>query len=569
MANMLSSNEIRNIGFIGPIDAGKTTIIEHIHRYSRLPEHTPSSEEIDWLSWDCIERTIIIGPVTTCHWQNHHLNIVAVPPIKPCSPEFERAMRVLDGLVVVISSGKMQNTRDWQQADKYHVPRICFINKMDTHSADFWYTIETIKRHLGPTPVPIQIPIGSGSTFEGFVDLLEERAITFANDYKEKPVYGAVPPELVDITRQHRTLLIERIVETDEALTRKYLEDEAITKEELKVALRKAVRSQVLMPVLCGSAFRSKGVQAVLDAMIDYLPSPLDRAELSGRHSDTAETITPQCDEQAPFCAQVFKVLYDYRQGRACYIRIYAGTLKQDTVVWNSSRRCEAHIKYLRHIDLNGSYQDREEVRAGDICVVIAQDENCMIDDTLCDPQYPLVLERLPLPEMLLSVTVKPQRDTDQERLVTALRRLMEETATFQLATGPDAAPAVIYAAEELQLEIIIDHLKRTSRIELTIGPLQVLYRESDTHVLLEPIMLLEVSMPNNAYAEFIGEVLRDLGKRRGAITNMEFREEIMLLQAQIPLAELLRYEYHLLRTTWGRASCTITFLRYQPVEHV
>src|SRR6266404_4058394 len=446
----------RNIGIIAHIDAGKTTTTERVLFYTkkihRMGEVHEGAATMDWMPQEQERGITITSAATTCFWLDHRINIIDTPGHVDFTAEVERSLRVLDGGVVVfdaVAGVEPQSETVWRQANKYNVPRICFVNKMDRLGADFWRTVEMIRERLGASPVPIQIPIGQESGFKGFVDLIEQQAVIFTDDLGTKSEHTQVPANIEAEFRQQRELLVERVAETDEELTLKYLEGEEISKEELVAALRQATIAGTLVPVLCGSALKNKGVQAMLDAVITYLPSPLDIPAPKGIDPDTNETVTREVDDSAPFSALVFKIVSDPFVGRLAYLRVYSGTLTKGAAVENSTKDKTERIGRLLRMHANHR-EDIDEIRAGDICAAVGL-RNTFTGDTLCDPRHPIILESITFPQPVISI---------------ALTKLAEEDPTFQMRTDPESGQTIISGMGELHLEVIEDRLFREFKVE-------------------------------------------------------------------------------------------------------
>jgi len=476
----------RNIGIIAHIDAGKTTTTERILFYTkkihRMGEVHEGAATMDWMPQEQERGITITAAATTCFWLDHRVNIIDTPGHVDFTAEVERSLRVLDGGVVVfdaVAGVEPQSETVWRQANKYDVPRICFINKMDRIGADFWRTVDMIRERLDATPAPIQLPIGQESDFKGFIDLIEQQAITFIDDLGTKSEHTSIPAGMEEEVRQRRETLIERIAETDEALTLKYLEGEEITKEELVAALRKATIRGALVPVLCGSSLKNKGVQAMLDAVITYLPSPLDIPAPTGVNPDTGEAATSQVSDEAPFSGLVFKIVSDPFVGRLSYVRVYSGVLNKGASVLNSTKDKTERIGRLLRMHANHR-EDIDEIRAGDICAAVGL-RNTFTGDTLCDAQNPIVLESITFPHPVMSIAIEPRTRADQDKMAIALNKLAEEDPTFQLHTDPESGQTIISGMGELHLDVIVDRMFREFKVEANIGRPQVAYRETIT----------------------------------------------------------------------------------------
>ena len=667
----------RNIGIIAHIDAGKTTTTERVLFYTkkihRMGEVHEGAATMDWMPQEQERGITITSAATTCFWLDHRINIIDTPGHVDFTAEVERSLRVLDGGVVVfdaVAGVEPQSETVWRQANKYNVPRICFVNKMDRIGADFWRTVEMICERLGASPVPIQIPVGQESNFKGFIDLIEQQAVIFTDDLGTTSDHTEVPTSMEAEFEQHRELLIERVAETDEELTLKYLEGEEISKDELLAALRRATIDGTLVPVLCGSALKNKGVQAMLDAVITYLPSPLDIPALAGVNPDTSEADTREVDDLAPFSALVFKIVSDPFVGRLSYLRVYSGKLEKGAATENSTKGKTERVGRLLRMHANHR-EDIDEIRAGDICAAVGL-RNTFTGDTLCDAQHPIILESITFPKPVIEIAIEPRTRADQDKMAIALNKLAEEDPTFQLHTDVESGQTIISGMGELHLEVIVDRLFREFKVEANVGRPQVAYRETITRestaqgkhvrqtgghgqygdvwirvapnesgkgfefinaivggtvpkeyikpvengiretlengiiagypmidvkatlydgsyhdvdsnemafktagslaikeaarkaapILLEPIMLVEVTTSE----EFYGDVIGDLNRRRGTIMGMESRGTMVVVRGHVPLSEMFGYVNDLRSMTSGRASYSMEFARYDPV---
>ena len=486
MARQDQLDKTRNIGIIAHIDAGKTTVTERILFYTgkthRIGEVHEGAATMDFMEQERERGITITAAATTCYWGDHRINIIDTPGHVDFTAEVERTLRVLDGGVVVfdaVAGVEPQSETVWRQANKYNVPRICFVNKMDRIGADFWRTVEMIRERLDAVPAPIQLPIGQESDFKGFIDLIEQQAITFIDDLGTKSEHTGIPAEMKEEARQRRETLIERVAETDEDLTLKYLEGEEITKEELVAALRKATIRGALVPVLCGSSLKNKGVQAMLDAVIAYLPSPLEVPALVGVDPDTGEAATRPVSDDAPFSGLVFKIVSDPFVGRLSYVRVYSGTVSKGASVQNSTKDKTERIGRLLRMHANHR-EDIDEIRAGDICAAVGL-RNTFTGDTLCDAQDPILLESITFPQPVMSIAIEPRTRVDQDKMAIALNKLAEEDPTFQLHTDPESGQTIISGMGELHLDVIVDRMFREFKVEANIGRPQVAYRETIT----------------------------------------------------------------------------------------
>ena len=476
----------RNIGIIAHIDAGKTTTTERILFYTkkihRMGEVHEGAATMDWMPQEQERGITITSAATTCFWLGHRINIIDTPGHVDFTVEVERSLRVLDGGVVVfdaVAGVEPQSETVWRQADKYHVPRICFVNKMDRVGANFWRTVEMITDRLNAKPVPIQIPIGSESNFKGFVDLIEAKAITFVDDLGTKSEATEIPADMEDEVRRHREAMIEAVAETDEELTLKYLEGESISNDELRAALRKATIANQLVPVLCGTALKNKGVQAMLDAVIAYLPSPLDIPPPAATSLKTEEQQVVGVSDDGPFLALAFKIVADPFVGRLTYFRVYSGSLGSGSYVYNAAKGQRERIGRLLQMHANHR-EDIDRIYSGDICAAVGL-KNTFTGDTLCDPENPMLLESIVFPEPVISIAIEPKTKADQDKMGIALNRLAEEDPTFRVHTDEESGQTIIEGMGELHLEVIVDRMFREFKVEANVGRPQVAYRETIT----------------------------------------------------------------------------------------
>jgi elongation factor G len=677
MAREYPLEKTRNIGIIAHIDAGKTTTTERVLFYTkkihRMGEVHEGAATMDWMPQEQERGITITSAATTCFWLDHRINIIDTPGHVDFTAEVERSLRVLDGGVVVfdaVAGVEPQSETVWRQANKYNVPRICFVNKMDRIGADFWRTVEMIRERLGAVPVPIQIPVGQESSFKGFIDLIEQQAVIFTDDLGTKSEHTQVPTGMEAEFEQHREFLLERVAETDEELTLKYLEGQEISKDELVAALRKATIAGTLVPVLCGSALKNKGVQAMLDAVIAYLPSPIDIPPPMGIDPVTGESITREVSDDAPFSGLVFKIVSDPFVGRLSYVRVYSGMVTKGSAVENSTKDKTERFGRLLRMHANHR-EDIEEIRAGDICAAVGL-RNTFTGDTLCDDDHPIILEAITFPQPVIEIAIEPRTRADQDKMAIALNKLAEEDPTFQIHTDIDSGQTIIAGMGELHLEVIVDRLFREFKVEANVGRPQVAYRETITReanaegkhvrqtgghgqygdvwirvapnergkgfefvnaivggavpkeyikpvengiretlengilagypmidvkatlydgsyhevdssemafktagslaikaaaqkaspVLLEPIMLVEITTSE----EFYGDVIGDLNRRRGTIQGMDNRGTMVVVKGYVPLAEMFGYVNDLRSMTSGRANYSMEFSHYDPV---
>ncbi len=486
MAREYPLERTRNIGIIAHIDAGKTTTTERILFYTkrihRMGEVHEGAATMDWMVQEQERGITITAAATTCFWLDHRINIIDTPGHVDFTVEVERSLRVLDGGVVVfdaVAGVEPQSETVWRQADKYHVPRICFVNKMDRLGADFWRTVQMIRDRLGAVPVPIQIPIGRESQFKGFVDLIEQKAVVFLDDLGTKSDQSAVPADLEEEAARHRDFLIERVAETDEALTLKYLEGETISADEIRAALRKATIEGKLIPVLCGSALKNKGVQAMLDAVVHYLPSPLEIPSPVAIDAKHGEERRLEVSDSAPFAALAFKIVSDPFVGRLAYFRVYSGMLSAGSYVYNSTKGQKERIGRLLQMHANHR-EDITQIYAGDICAAVGL-KNTFTGDTLCDVEHPIILESIQFPEPVISIAIEPKTKADQDKMGIALGRLAEEDPTFRVKTDEETGQTIISGMGELHLEVIVDRMFREFKVEANVGRPQVAFKETVT----------------------------------------------------------------------------------------
>lgn len=680
MSEPFSLERTRNIGIIAHIDAGKTTITERILFYTRkihrMGEVHEGAATMDWMEQEKERGITITAAATTCYWRDHRINIIDTPGHIDFTVEVQRSLRVLDGGIVVfdgVAGVEPQSETVWRQADRYHVPRICFVNKMDRPGADLWHTIDMIADRLGANPVALQVPIGVESEFVGVVDLISQEALLYADELGVQQEVREVPPHLREEVARHREILVERVAETDEGLTLQFLEGEPIEPPELRAALRRATLEGKLVPVLCGAALRNKGIQPLLDAVIYYLPSPLDIPPIMGINPKTEREEVRSAEGKEPFAALAFKIVSDPYVGRLAYLRVYSGSLKVGSSVLNSSKGTKERAGRLLRMHAN----HREEIDmayAGDIAAVAGL-KRTFTGDTLCDSKHPIVLESIGFPEPVISVAIEPRTQADEEKMSLALARLEEEDPTFDVRIDEDTGQTIISGMGELHLEVLVDRMLREFRVSARVGKPQVSYRETITRparvegrfirqtggrgqyghvwleieplgrgegfefedrtkggvipkefisavekgvreamesgvlagypvvdlrvgvvdgsyhevdsselafkiaasmalknglqeagsVLLEPIMKLEVIVPE----EFTGEVVGDLSARRAQIGGMTPRGDLQVIRAQAPLAQMFGYATALRSMTQGRGTFTMEFDHYDrlPLE--
>jgi elongation factor G len=679
MAREHPIEDVRNIGIIAHIDAGKTTVTERVLFYTgrtyKIGEVHEGTAVMDWMAQERERGITITAAATTCHWADHVINIIDTPGHVDFTVEVERSLRVLDGGIVVfdaVHGVEPQSETVWRQADRYHVPRICFINKMDRVGADFWRTIDMIAERLEARPIPIQLPIGSEGGFEGVIDLIENKAWYFQSGKDEEPAVKEIPAELAEEAARQREQLIERTAEVDDQLMISYVEGHEVTPAELKKALRRATLANVATPVLCGSALRNKGVQPLLDSVIDFLPAPVDVPPVSGTHPETGDHVERPADDAAPFCALAFKIVSDPYVGRLAYFRVYSGHAATGDAILNAGQGNKERFGRLLRMHANHR-EEVEEVFAGDIAAAIGL-KKTFTGDTLCPPAEPILLESIRFPAPVISRAIEPKTKEDQDRMGESLQRLAEEDPTFRTRYDSETGQTIISGMGELHLEVIVDRLLREFRVEANIGRPEVAYRETITRaaqaegrfvrqtggrgqfgvaeiemaprergeeiefvdatkggvipreyipaveagvrqaletgalagypvvdvsvrlldgqyhpvdsselafrnagilavregleradpVLLEPIMKLEISAPE----EFFGDVLADVSGRRGHVLGVEHRGKLQIIRALVPLAEAFGYTTDLRSLTQGRATHSMEFDHYEPVPY-
>ena len=476
----------RNIGIIAHIDAGKTTTTERILYYTgrsyKIGEVHEGTATMDWMEQERERGITITAAATTAEWRDHRVNIIDTPGHVDFTVEVERSLRVLDGGVVVfdaVAGVEPQSETVWRQADRYSVPRVCFINKMDRVGANFWGTIDQIKERLGASPLPIQIPIGKESGFVGMVDLITQEALTFGANANDPIQRGPVPDDLTEEVAQHREQVVERVIELDDQLMERYLEGEEISPEEIRTTLRRATIAGQLIPVLCGTALKNKGVRPLLDAVVDYLPSPLDIPPITGTNPRTGEEVTRSASATDPFTALAFKIAADPFVGKLAFIRVYSGALKSGSYLFNSTKDTRERVGRIVKLHANHR-EDVDAVSAGDIAAVVGL-KSTVTGDTLCQPETPIVLEAIKFPEPVIDIAIEPKTKADQDKMGMALARLSEEDPTFRVRSDQETGQTLISGMGELHLEVIVDRMLREFRVDANVGRPQVAYRETIT----------------------------------------------------------------------------------------
>lgn len=479
-----SLHNTRNIGIMAHIDAGKTTATERILYYTgkihKIGETHEGASQMDWMEQEQERGITITSAATTAQWKGYRVNIIDTPGHVDFTIEVERSLRVLDGAVALLdaqSGVEPQTETVWRQATTYGVPRIIFANKMDKMGADFLYSLGTLHDRLNANAHPIQLPIGSEDTFKGIIDLVEMKAEIYDNDEGTEYHEEDIPAEYLEAAEEWHTKLVEAVAETDEALMEKYLEGEEITKEELKQGIRTATCNVEFFPMLCGSAFKNKGVQLLLDAVIDYLPSPLDVAAITGTDVDTEEPIAVPASDEAPFAALAFKVMTDPFVGRLTFFRVYAGTLQSGSYVQNATKGKRERVGRILQMHANHR-NEIPEVFAGDIAAAVGL-KDTTTGDTLCDEKKQVILESMNFPEPVIEVAIEPKSKADQDKMGIALQKLSEEDPTFRASTNPETGQTIIAGMGELHLDIIVDRMRREFKVEATVGAPQVSYRET------------------------------------------------------------------------------------------
>ncbi len=676
MARQVPLKRCRNIGIMAHIDAGKTTTTERILFYTgithRIGEVHEGTATMDWMAQEQERGITITSAATTCSWRDVRINIIDTPGHVDFTAEVERSLRVLDGAVAcfdAVHGVEPQSETVWRQADKYGVPRICFINKMDKMGADFEHAIDTIRKRLNAKPVAIQIPIGQEAAFKGVVDLIEMRAIIWNDETMgAQYVVEDVPADLKKKAEAFRAQLVESVAENDDEMLHKFLEGEDISAAELKNSLRKSVIGMKLFPVICGTAFKNKGVQTLLDAVVDYLPSPLDIPPAMGVNPDnTEQTVERRADDTEPFAALAFKIMTDSYVGQLTFIRLYSGHLKTGDTVLSATKGRTERIGRLLKMHAN-KREEISEIFAGDICAVVGL-KNVTTGDTICSEKSPILLESIEFAQPVIDVAVEPKTKSDQEKMGVALNKLAQEDPTFKVHTDPDSGQTIIAGMGELHLEILVDRMMREFGVQANVGKPQVAYREtirkhSDAEgkfirqtggsgnyghvkirvepnpgkgyefendvvggtipkeyikpaeqgirealqggvlagyelvdvkvtlydgsyhdvdsnemafkiagsmalkeavrkaspVLLEPVMAVEVVVPE----EYMGTIIGDLNSRRGRIEGMEHRAGSQVVKASVPLSDMFGYATQMRSSTQGRATYTMHFSKYE-----
>ncbi|MFY9488335.1 MAG: elongation factor G [Solirubrobacterales bacterium] len=484
MPRKVSLEKTRNIGIMAHIDAGKTTTTERILYYTgrthKIGEVHEGAAVMDWMEQEQERGITITSAATTAFWDDHRINIIDTPGHVDFTVEVERSLRVLDGAVAVFDSVagvEPQSETVWRQADTYKVPRIAYVNKMDRTGASFEMSVRTMIERLGANAIPIQLPIGSEGEFAGIVDLVTEKATIYKDDLGQELEVVDIPADLVDAAHEARTHLIEAIAEYDDDLMESYLADEELDIERVKAAIRQATLDMTMTPVLCGSSFKNKGVQPLLDAVIAYLPSPLDVPSITGHHPKTDDEDTRESSDEAPFAALAFKIATDPFVGKLVFFRVYSGTLTAGSKILNATTGKTERLGRILMMHANDR-EDVNEVYAGDIAAAVGAKE-ATTGDTFCDPTQPIILEKMEFPEPVIHVAIEPKTKSDQEKMGTALQALGQEDPTFRIRTDEETGQTIIAGMGELHLEVLVDRMMREFNVEATIGKPQVAYRET------------------------------------------------------------------------------------------
>ncbi|TCW42430.1 translation elongation factor 2 (EF-2/EF-G) [Thermohydrogenium kirishiense] len=672
-----SLDKVRNIGIMAHIDAGKTTTTERILFYTgkvhKIGEVHEGNATMDWMEQEQERGITITSAATTCYWKDHKINIIDTPGHVDFTVEVERSLRVLDGAVAVFCAKggvEPQSETVWRQADKYKVPRLAYVNKMDIMGADFFNVIKMMKDRLNANPVAIQLPIGKEDTFVGIIDLIKMDAIIYEDDLGTISEEVEIPDDLKDLAQEYREKLLEAVSEQDEALMEKYLEGEEITEEEIHAALRKGTINNELVCVTCGSSYKNKGVQPMLDAVVRYLPSPIDIPAVKGMKLNSDEEIERKADDNEPFSALAFKIMADPYVGKLAFFRVYSGTLEAGSYVLNSTKGKKERIGRILQIHANHR-KEIDKVYTGDIAAAVGL-KDTTTGDTLCDENQPILLESMEFPEPVIRVAIEPKTKAAQDKMAVALQKLAEEDPTFKTYTDQETGQTIIAGMGELHLEIIVDRMRREFNVECNVGKPQVAYKETITKpvriegkfirqsggrgqyghvwlemeplergqgyqfenkivggvipkeyipavdagvqeamengilggyevvdvkvslvdgsyhevdssdmafkiagsmafkegmkkggaVLLEPIMEVEVVVPE----EYMGDVMGDINSRRGRIEGMMDRAGAKVIRGMVPLAEMFGYATDLRSKTQGRGTYTMQFSHYEEV---
>ena len=484
MPRKVSLDMTRNIGIMAHIDAGKTTTTERILFYTginhKIGETHDGAATMDWMVQEQERGITITSAATTCFWNDHRINIIDTPGHVDFTVEVERSLRVLDGSVTVLCAKggvEPQSETVWRQADRYGVPRMAYVNKMDIMGADFYNVVKMMKERLNCNAVPIQLPIGSEDTFKGIIDLVEMKAYVYYDDLGKDIRVEEIPEDMKELAEKYHSEMLENIAESDDEVMEKYLEGEEITIEEMKKCIRKATIANTMVPVTCGTSYKNKGVQKLLDAIVDYMPSPKDVPAIKGINPETEEETERPSSDEGPFSALAFKITTDPFVGKLCFFRVYSGTLKAGSTVYNSTK--DSNERMGRILQMHSNHrQDIEKVYSGDIAAAVGL-KNTTTGDTLCDEKHPVILESMEFPDPVIRVAIEPKTKAGQEKMGLALAKLVEEDPTFKAYTDEETGQTIIAGMGELHLEIIVDRLLREFKVEATVGNPQVAYKET------------------------------------------------------------------------------------------
>ena len=484
MARAFSLEKTRNIGIIAHIDAGKTTTTERILFYTginhKIGEVHDGGATMDWMAQEQERGITITSAATTCQWKNHRINIIDTPGHVDFTVEVERSLKVLDGAVTVLSAKggvEPQSETVWRQATRYNVPRMVYVNKMDIIGADFFNVVQMMIDRLNVVPVPIQIPMGAEDNFQGIIDLVEMKAVIYEADYKKEPEAVEIPAEYKEKAEEYHQKLLDAIAETDDELMMKYLEGEELTVEEIKAAIRKATIDCQIFPILCGSSYKNKGIQPMLDAVVDYMPAPTDIPAIKGINPETGEEDKRDSSDSEPFAALAFKIMADPFVGKLAFFRVYSGVLNSGSYVLNSTKNKKERIGRILQMHANNR-TEIEVCYSGDIAAAVGL-KDTTTGDTLCDEKNPIILESMEFPDPVISVAVEPKTKADQEKMGVALQKLAEEDPTFQVRTDAETGQTIISGMGELHLDIIVDRMSREFKVACNVGKPQVAYRET------------------------------------------------------------------------------------------
>ena len=484
MPRQVSLEMTRNIGIMAHIDAGKTTTTERILFYTginhKIGETHDGAATMDWMAQEQERGITITSAATTCFWKNHRINIIDTPGHVDFTVEVERSLRVLDGSVTVFCAKggvEPQSETVWRQAEEYKVPRMAYVNKMDIMGADFYRVVQMMRDRLKCNAVPIQLPIGKEDTFKGIIDLVEMKAYIYYDDLGKDIRQEEIPDDMKELAEKYHTEMVEHVAEQDDELFEKYLDGQELTIDEIKTCIRKSTIANTMVPVTCGTSYRNKGVQKLLDAIVDYMPAPTDVPAIKGVNPDTEEEEVRHSSDEEPFAALAFKIATDPFVGKLCFFRVYSGTLEAGATVYNSGKDCNERIGRILQMHANHR-QDIEKVYAGDIAAAVGI-KNTTTGDTLCDEKHPIILESMEFPEPVIRVAIEPKTKAGQEKMGIALAKLAEEDPTFKAYTDEETGQTIIAGMGELHLEIIVDRLLREFKVEANVGKPQVAYKET------------------------------------------------------------------------------------------